>query len=83
MLAGLLWFALLAAAMLCYPRLPRTAGVLWIALGSFSLFQSYTHSARLGATSGVFCIALGIWYLVKYRDAMVRARHIEYWTAKA
>jgi hypothetical protein len=60
MLAGLLWFALLAAAMLFY-----------------------THSATLGATSGVFCTGLGIWYLVKYRDAMVRAKHIEYWTAKA
>jgi len=83
MLAGFLWFALLAAAMLCYPRWPRTAGVLWMALGSLSLLQSYTHSARLGAMSGAFCIGLGIWYLVKYRDAMVRAKHVEYWTAKA
>ena len=83
MWTGLLWFALLAAAMLAYPRRPRTAGVLWMALGSLSLVESYTRSARLGAVSGVFCIGLGIWYLVKYRDAEVRAKHVEYWTAKA
>jgi hypothetical protein len=83
MVAGLLWFALLTAAMLCYPRRPRTAGVLWMMLGTLSLVQSYTRSAQLGAVSGVFCIGLGIWYLVKYRDADVRAKHVEYWTAKA
>jgi hypothetical protein len=83
MVAGFLWFALLTAAMLCYPRRPRVAGLLWIALGTLSLLQSYTQSARLGATSGLFFIGLGIWYLVKYRDAIVRAKHVEYWTAKA
>ena len=69
--------------MLCYPRRPRIAGLLWMTLGSLSLLQSYIHNARLGATSGVLFIGLGIWYLVKYRDAMVRAKHVEYWTARA
>jgi hypothetical protein len=80
---GLLWFQLLAAALLCYPRRPLISGGLWIVLGIVSLIQSYSRGARMGALSGAFFVGLGIWYLVKYRDPDVRAKHIQYWTAKA
>jgi hypothetical protein len=80
---GILWFALLAAAMLCYPRRPRTAGALWIMLGALSLAQAWMRGAWLGGLSGLFCAGLGAWYLVKYRKPDVRAKHVEYWTAEA
>ena len=60
---GMLWFALLTAAMLCYPRRPRTAGVLWITLGVLSLFLRYLHNpgSVLGAISaGAFFVGLGV-----------------------
>ena len=83
MWTGLLWFALLAAAGLCYPRRPRLSGVLWILLGALSMTLSVARDARLARVSGLYLIALGIWYLVKYRKPDVRAKHVEYWTAKA
>ena len=85
MWAGLLWFVLLAAALLCYPRRPRTAGTLWIMLGVLSLLNNLERYAEswFGPTGGLFMIGLGVWYLIKYRSPDVRAKHIEYWTAKA
>ena len=85
MWTGMLWFALLTAAGLCYPRRPRTAGVLWIALGVLSAVLSYPPDpgTGLGSLSGVFIIALGVGYLIKYRKADVRAKHNDYWTARA
>jgi hypothetical protein len=82
---GLLWFALLTAGMLSYPRRPRTAGVLWIMLGVLSLTMSFQRNATswFGPIPGVFMIGMGIWYLAKFRDPDVRAKHVEYWTAKA
>ena len=85
MWSGVLWFALLTAAMLCYPRRPRTAGVLWVVLGMLSLFLRYLHNPGnlLGSVSGAFFVILGVTYLFKYRRPDVRAKHVEYWTAKA
>jgi hypothetical protein len=81
---GILWFGLLTAAMLCYPRRPRLAGFLWIALGLFSLRLAFEAQRNvLTFLSSAFCIVLGIRYLVKYRTAAARAKHVEYWTAKA
>jgi len=28
-------------------------------------------------------IGIGTWYFIKYRNPDVRAKHVEYWTAKA
>jgi hypothetical protein len=56
---------------------------LWIMLGTLSIVQSYSYGARLAGLSGMFCIGIGIWYLLKYRDPEIRAKHVEYWTAKA
>ena len=85
MWAGLLWFALLTAAGLCYPRRPRTTALLFIALGAISLIPSRVQSSGsgLGEFIAAFWIALGVWQLVKYRSPNARAKHIEYWTAKA
>jgi hypothetical protein len=81
---GMLWFGLLAAAMLCYPRRPRTAGMLWIMLGVLSLaLNPQRNSMWFGLLPGVFMIGMGSWYLVKYRNRDVREKHVEYWTAKA
>jgi hypothetical protein len=85
MWTGALWFALLTAAGLCYPRWPRTAATLFVAVGALSLVPVFqqTSGNRLNAAVGAFWIALGVWQHVKYRRASVRAKHIEYWTAKA
>ena len=85
MWTGVPWFALLAAAMLCYPRRPRTAGALWIMLGVLSLSINLQRKADswLALIPALFMIGMGTWYLVKYRHPDVRARHIDYWTAKA
>ena len=82
----LAWLALMAAAGLCYPRRPRTAGALFIALGllSTTLVLVFNHGSLLASLgAGVFWIGLGASYLVKYRRPDARAKHVEYWTAKA
>ena len=52
-------------------------------LGALSLRQAWLHNARLGGLSGIFVVGMGVRYLVKYRKPDVRAKHVEYWTAKA
>jgi hypothetical protein len=85
MWSGLLWIMILAVAGLVYPRRPRTTAALFVALGVLSLTLAFTHrnGNNLGALAGAFWIGLGIWYLLKYRTAAARARHVEYWTEKA
>ena len=80
-----LWLAILAAAGLCYPRRPRTAGVLFIGLGVLSLVMGFLASPGnwLAPAGGVFLIGLGMSYIVKYRRPELRAKHVEYWTAKS
>ncbi len=82
MLTGALWFVLLLAAGLAYPRHPRASGILFIALGGVSI-ANYSLGNGLGAASGIVMAGLGVRYLVKYRDPAARARHLDYWTAKA
>jgi hypothetical protein len=59
--------------------------VLFIVLGALSLVPTRVQSSGsgLGAIVAVFWIGLGAWQLVKYHNPDVRAKHIEYWTAKA
>jgi hypothetical protein len=78
-----LWFALLTAAGLSYPRRPRTSGALWVALGVQSLVLGSLYRAGFATLGGVYWIGLGAWYLVKYRNPDVRVKHVAYWTAKA
>ncbi len=81
----LLWIAILAVAGLIYPRRPRTTAALFVVLGALSITLVFTHHEgnNLGAVAGAFWIGLGVWYLVKYRTPEARAKHVEYWTAKA
>jgi hypothetical protein len=80
-----LWIVLLCGAGLCYPRRPRTAGGLFIATGVLAIVLTLTNNNGNGLITGpaVFWIVLGVWYLVKYRSPDARAKHVEYWTAKA
>jgi hypothetical protein len=80
-----LWIALLAAAGWSYPRRPLLAGVLFLALGVLSVVLGFiaSNGNGLGALAGVVWIAIGGWYLVKYRDPDARKKHVDYWSAKA
>jgi hypothetical protein len=84
-LLGVLWFVLLTAAGLLYPRRPRISGLTFIALGILSIVVVMQQGNGLThySLTGFSCIALGIWYLVKFRDPNVRDEHVRSWTAKA
>jgi hypothetical protein len=95
MLGFLLWLALLTAAGLCYPRRPRLTGALFIVLGMLSVALAVDEHALfvglnlqrdsgygLAALAGSLWLALGAWYLVKYRHPEARAKHVQHWTAK-
>jgi hypothetical protein len=85
MWTGLLWFTLLASAGLCYPRRPRLAGGLFIALGVLSAGLAVQAGAgnSAAAFAGMTWSSLGLSWLVRYRKPEARAKHVEYWTAKA
>ena len=85
MWTGLLWFGLLAAGGLCYPRRPRVAGALFVILGALSAALTLRSGASIVAATfiGLTWGLLGLSWLVRYRDRHVRAKHVEYWTAKA
>jgi hypothetical protein len=82
---GLFGLALATPAGLCYPRRPRTAGMLWIMLGMLSLANSVQRNPDnwLAPPGGLFMLGLGVWYPIEYSSPDVRAKHVEYWTAKA
>ncbi len=77
---GIVWVAHLMAAGLLYPRRPRTAAALFIMLGFPMVFWG---GSPLVLLSSAFWIGLGVLYLVKYRKPDARAKHVEYWTARA
>ena len=81
---GLLWIVVLAVAGLVYPRV-RTTAALFVVLGVLSLSLALTqrNGNNLGVLAGAFWIGLGLWYLLKFRTADARAKHIGYWTEKA
>jgi hypothetical protein len=85
MWTGLLWIALLAAAGLCYPRRPRLAGTFFIMLGALSAVLAFRAGAESGTATfvGLTWGSLGLSWLWRYRNPDVRAKHVEYWTAKA
>jgi hypothetical protein len=85
MWTGLLWIALLAAAGLYYPRRPRLAGTFFIMLGALSAVLAFRAGAGSGTTTfvGLTWGSLGLSWLMRFRNPDVRAKHVEYWTAKA
>jgi hypothetical protein len=90
MAAAIVWTALLTAACLVYPRRPRTAALLTVMLGVWTvvarLLQWSQPRSPIGfwpaMALGAFWCALGVTGLVKFRRASARAAHIGYWTAK-
>jgi hypothetical protein len=79
------WCALLTAAGLCYPRLPRVSGLLFIALGALSAVLRAASGPISGVpvlVAGSFWFVLGVGYLIKFRHPAVRAAHVAWWTAQ-
>jgi hypothetical protein len=71
MLGFTFWCAVLTAAGLCYPRRPRVSGVLFIALGVLSAALRAASGPFWGMpvlVAGSFWIALGVGYLIKFRN---------------
>jgi hypothetical protein len=90
MFAAVVWTILLTAACLVYPRRPRSAAVLTILLGAWTIVARVMHWNQVrspigfwtGIALGGFWCALGLAGLVKFRTPAARANHIGYWTAK-
>jgi hypothetical protein len=85
MLGFAFWCTVLTAAGLCYPRLPRVSGILFIALGALSAVLRAASGPISGVpvlVAGSFWFALGVAYLIKFRNPAVGAAHVSSWTAK-
>ena len=90
MAAAIVWTVLLTAACLVYPRRPRTAALLTVLLGAWTvvvrLQQWNQPRSPIGFWAamalGAFWIGLGVAGLVKFRRASARADHVGYWTEK-
>jgi hypothetical protein len=90
MAAAIVWTILLTAACLVYPRRPRTAAMLTVLLGVWTLVARLMHwnqpRSPIGfwpaMALGAFWFGLGVFGLVKFRTANARADHVGYWTAK-
>ena len=90
MLAFSVWMVLLTAALLVYPRRPRTAGVLIASMGIWTYLLRYlpwnNQRVNTGYWTGwymtAFWLAWGLIWIVRYSDADRRAAHLAYWTEK-
>jgi hypothetical protein len=91
MFPAVVWTALLTAALLTYPRRPRTAGALLIGLGLWTFLLRYMHWGSGRVASGVWTaswvaalwLAIGVSWIVKFSNRDTRAAHVGYWTAKS
>jgi hypothetical protein len=81
------WFGILAVAGLCYPRRPRTSGTVFILLGVWSLILQLTARTPVSVLHAFWFAALwfglGVSYLIRFRDPLVRAKHVAHWTTKS
>jgi len=87
MWASLIWVALLTAALLIFPRRPRTSGLLFLALAAWSMLlrmmkQEHSPSGFSNLAGAVIWVAMGLRNLIKYRTAAARAAHQSYWSEK-
>jgi hypothetical protein len=91
MLAAFVWIALLTAALLVYPRRPRTAGALIALMGVWTFLLRYVHWGNGRVTTGfwtaswmaAFWLVIGVSWIVRFSNAERRTAHIGYWTAKS
>jgi hypothetical protein len=84
MLILTVWLMLMGAGGLCYPRMPRATGVLFVGAAVF-LFIVWAAGA-IGDTPPLLSVissALGFGQLWRFRDPSVRAAHAAEWTGKA
>ena len=90
MLAFLVWMVLLTAALLVYPRRPRTAGVLIALMGAWTYLLRYLPWNNQRVNTGywtawwmaAFWLAWGLIWIVRYSSRERRAAHLAYWTEK-
>jgi hypothetical protein len=84
MLILTIWLMLMEAGGLCYPRVPRATGVLFVAAGAF-MFIVWIAGAVGDAPplTAAISAALGLGQLWRFRDETVRAAHVAEWTGKA
>ena len=90
MLAFLVWMVLLTAALLVYPRRPRTAGVLIALMGAWTYLLRYLPWNNQRVNTGywtawwmaAFWLAWGLIWIVRYSNNERRAAHLAYWTEK-
>jgi hypothetical protein len=79
-----IWLTIVAAAGLCYPRLPRAAGVLFLAAGGFMLAVwvagAIGNAPPINAATSAM---LGFGTLWKFRDSAARAGHVAEWRGRA
>ena len=91
MLAAFVWIALLTAALLVYPRRPRTAGALVALMGVWTFLLRYLQWNNERITTGfwtarwmgAFWLVWGTIWIVRFSNAERRALHVAYWTAKS
>ena len=90
MFAIFVWIALLTAALLDYPRRPRTAGALIALMGAWTFLLRYLPWNNQRVTAGIwtawwmaaFWLAWGLIWIVRFSNTERRAAHVAYWTAK-
>jgi len=90
MLAFLVWMVLLTAALLVYPRRPRTAGVLIALMGAWTYLLRYLPWNNQRVNTGywtawwmaTFWLSWGLIWIVRYSNSQRRAAHLAYWTEK-
>jgi len=83
MLILTVWLVIMGAGALCFPRRPRTAGVLFLLAGGF-LFGTWTAGGigKALPINAPLSATLGLSKLWAFRDPAVRAAHVAGWTGK-
>jgi hypothetical protein len=90
MVAAIVWTMLLTAACLVYPRRPRTAALLTVLLGVWTIVARLMHWNQPRSPIGFWpaiglgaCwLGLGLFGFVKFRTVRAREDHVGYWTAR-
>jgi hypothetical protein len=79
-----IWLAMMGTGALCYPRRPRTSGVLFLISGGFML--AVWVAGMIGDAPPVVAVTslgLGLGNLWRFHDPIVRAAHVAEWRGRA